>query len=69
MPQLVTLKLSKKLLAEINRRVSEGFYSSRTDYIRALVREDIFKNKAQQLSAVDSRQRVVCISKNRLFKP
>lgn len=69
MPRLITLKLDKKLLAEIDKRVSEGFYSSRTEYFRALAREDILKNKEQQLSAVSKGQRVVCISKKHLFKP
>ena len=41
MAKLITLKLEEKMLEQIDDRVETGLYSSRTDFIRDVIREKI----------------------------
>ncbi len=41
MKKFITLRLEKELLGEVNKRVKSGRYSTRTEYIQDLIRQDI----------------------------
>jgi len=39
------IRLSKKILEEIDKIVEKGYYTSRSEYIQEQVRKDILKRK------------------------